>query len=186
VFEPTDEYKGDFARVYMYMVTCYEDLSSRWTSAGRSSMLQNNTYPTLNVYAVNLLLEWHRNDPVSQKELDRNDVVQKIQKNRNPFIDMPELAEYIWGTKMAEIFNLPSGIEDNEEQPFIMAIADGVLQIDNLYGGGQVNVFNLQGQLLSQTRSSAETFSVDLPAERIFIVNVIDDSGKVFSYKITK
>ncbi|MDR1585701.1 MAG: endonuclease [Prevotellaceae bacterium] len=96
VFEPADIYKGDFARVYMYMVTCYEDYSSAWQSVGVASMLQNNTYPTLNPYAVSLLLKWHEQDPVSQKETDRNNAVYSHQGNRNPFIDRPEFAELIW------------------------------------------------------------------------------------------
>jgi len=67
VFEPDDQYKGDFARDYMYVVTCYEDYSANWRSLGTSSMLQRNIYPVFNTYAVNLLLKWHRNDPVSGK-----------------------------------------------------------------------------------------------------------------------
>lgn len=104
VFEPADEYKGDFARTYMYMVTCYEDYSNRWTSIGTQSMLNKNRYPTLNKYAVELLLKWHRNDPVSKKETDRNNAVYKLQGNRNPFIDHPDLAEFIWGNKTNEVW----------------------------------------------------------------------------------
>lgn len=99
VFEPDDEYKGDFARTYFYMVTCYQNLSWKYTY-----MLEQNTYPTLNEWAVNLLLKWHHQDPVSQKEIDRNEAVFAIQNNRNPFIDLPELADYIWGTKKGEAF----------------------------------------------------------------------------------
>lgn len=101
VFEPADEYKGDFARTYFYMVTTYSNLT--WATK-YMYMLQQNAYPTLNQWSVNLLLKWHRNDPVSQKELDRNEQVYKIQNNRNPFIDHPELAEYIWGNKRGEAF----------------------------------------------------------------------------------
>lgn len=97
VFEPANEYKGDFARCYMYMVTCYEDYAPIWQSTGVSSMLSNNTYPVFNSYAINLLLEWHRNDPVSSKEINRNNAVDDIQGNRNPFVDFPVLAEFIWG-----------------------------------------------------------------------------------------
>ncbi len=50
---------------------------------------------------INLLLKWHRQDPVSKKELDRQEAVYSKQRNRNPFIDHPELAEHIWGTKQA-------------------------------------------------------------------------------------
>lgn len=53
-------------------------------------------------WAINLLLKWHREDPVSQKELDRQEVVYGAQHNRNPFIDHPELAEYIWGNKKGQ------------------------------------------------------------------------------------
>ncbi len=94
VFEPTDEYKGDFARMYMYFVTCYQDYS--WRSLG-TNMFITGSYPTLNAYSQNLLLRWHRQDPVSKKEIDRNNAVYRYQNNRNPFIDYPQLAEYIWG-----------------------------------------------------------------------------------------
>lgn len=99
VFEPDDEYKGDFARTYFYMATTYQDLTWRYTF-----MVSQNLYPTLNPWSVELLLDWHRQDPVSQKEIDRNEAVYRIQNNRNPFIDMPELAEYIWGEKKGEKF----------------------------------------------------------------------------------
>ncbi len=104
VFEPADEYKGDFARTYFYMVTCYQNLTWKYLY-----MLQQNSYPTLSPWAYTMLLEWARQDPVSQKEVDRNEAVYRIQNNRNPFIDYPELAEYIWGTKMGQPFEVPGG-----------------------------------------------------------------------------
>jgi hypothetical protein len=69
-------------------------------------MIEPNTYPTLKPWAINMLLEWHRNDPVSNKEKDRNEAVFLIQNNRNPFIDFPELVEHIWGNKMNENFKI--------------------------------------------------------------------------------
>lgn len=101
VFEPADEYKGDFARTYFYMVTSHEDYANRWSSP----MLDNNTYPVFKAWAIDMLLAWARQDPVSQKEIDRNNAVFAIQQNRNPFIDYPDLYEYIWGTKTSESFN---------------------------------------------------------------------------------
>ncbi len=101
VFEPADEYKGDFARTYFYMVTCYQNLT--WNRS-YMWMLQQNTYPTLAPWAQQLLLRWNEEDPVSQKEIDRNEQVYMIQNNRNPFIDYPQLAEYIWGSKTGELF----------------------------------------------------------------------------------
>ncbi|WP_321518003.1 endonuclease [uncultured Bacteroides sp.] len=98
-WEPSDEYKGDFARAYMYMVTCYEDYSNDWTTTSALNELDKNTYPTFQQWAYQLLLKWSQQDPVSDKEINRNNTVSKIQGNRNPFIDYPELAEYIWGAK---------------------------------------------------------------------------------------
>ncbi len=104
VFEPADEYKGDFARVYFYMVTCYEDYSYDWKTDALKSMLQKGTYPSFQPWAIEMLLKWHRNDPVSEKEIQRNTEVFRIQRNRNPFVDYPDLAEHIWGTKMEKPF----------------------------------------------------------------------------------
>lgn len=104
VFEPADEYKGDFARTYFYMVTCYQNMN--WVTTWQ---VRNGTYPSLQQWAIDLLLEWHRGDPVSEKEQLRNEAVYGIQHNRNPFIDYPELAELIWGNRMGENFQPQGG-----------------------------------------------------------------------------
>lgn len=93
VFEPIDEYKGDFARTYFYMVTAYENDVANW----RSAQIGGDKYPAIKDWVVEMFLKWHRQDPVSEKERKRNEAVFDIQKNRNPFIDYPELAEYVWG-----------------------------------------------------------------------------------------
>lgn len=107
VFEPVDEYKGDFARTYFYMAACYNDKISSWSSP----MLSGNNYPCYTTWAVNLLLKWNEQDPVSQKEIDRNNAVYNHQHNRNPFIDHPELAEYIWGDRQTVGWT-PGGVVD--------------------------------------------------------------------------
>lgn len=104
VFEPSDQYKGDFARTYFYMVTSYQDMD--WVTTWQ---VRDGVYPSLQQWAIDLLLKWHREDPVSEKETLRNEAVYGIQNNRNPFIDYPELAEYIWGNRMGEAWNPGSG-----------------------------------------------------------------------------
>lgn len=116
VFEPANEYKGDFARDYMYVVTCYEDYANNWRSTGTASMLiGGSTYPVFNSYAVNLLLKWNTDDPVSEKEVVRNNAVYQLQKNRNPFIDHPELAEFLWGSRKGELWSLDVGPTETVE-----------------------------------------------------------------------
>lgn len=102
VFEPADEFKGDFARMYLYVVCTYEgDLT--WQTAD-NTMFSNgaNNYTVIANDAKALLLKWHRQDPVSDKERLRNNSVQSIQGNRNPFIDYPILVEYVWGDSIAK------------------------------------------------------------------------------------
>ena len=102
VFEPDDEYKGDFARAYFYMATCYNNVISNWTQSGGDAFFAGNRYPVFTTYAIDLLMEWHRLDPVSEKETTRNCYAHAWQGNRNPYIDHPELAEYIWGNKQGQ------------------------------------------------------------------------------------
>jgi endonuclease I len=90
VFEPIDSYKGDFARTYFYMSVRYYTEDSGWPG---SDMV---TGSQLKSWALALMLHWNDMDPVSQKEIDRNNAVYEIQNNRNPFIDHPEFAENIW------------------------------------------------------------------------------------------
>lgn len=114
-YEPADEYKGDFARVFMYMFTVYDDIS--WADNTAWMYNKNRDSEIFQQWAIDLLLKWHRRDPVSEKEIKRNDAIYGIQHNRNPFIDRPELAEYIWGSKKGEPYQ-PGDIEvDPGEDP---------------------------------------------------------------------
>ena len=107
VFEPNDEYKGDFARTYFYMVTCYEEKLPDWYERyeGVRPTIDGSTYPALTEWQLNMLMQWAAQDPVSQKEIDRNEAVSKIQHNRNPFIDYPGLEQYVWGDKQLVPFS---------------------------------------------------------------------------------
>ena len=102
VFEPIDEYKGDFARTYFYMSTRYFCEDSGWDE---NEMVDG---AELKPWAVDMLLDWHENDPVSQKELDRNEDVYGIQGNRNPYIDHPEFSQRVWSTEFVTVETLES------------------------------------------------------------------------------
>lgn len=103
-WEPAEEYRGDFARAYFYMATAYEYLT--WTAY--SQYISNASYLMFSDSIQKVLLDWHRADPVSDKEICRADRISDIQHNRNPFIDYPELVEYIWGNKKGEAVDLSS------------------------------------------------------------------------------
>lgn len=117
VFEPNDEFKGDFARTYFYMVLAWCNFNKStysFTQEAAGAKMFNDDFTAsghfgLTDYSVALLMKWHRQDPVSRKETDRNNAVQSIQGNRNPFIDYPDLAEYLWGSHAGEVFHIGGG-----------------------------------------------------------------------------
>lgn len=114
VFEPISEYKGDLARTYFYMATRYESRIASWQTydVNGDAVLNGTPYPVFETWFLNLLLAWHTADPVSQKEIDRNNAVYGIQGNRNPFIDHPEYVAAIW-TSGSETKPEPSNYPTN-------------------------------------------------------------------------
>ena len=91
VFEPIDEYKGDFARALMYMSVRYYTEDGSWSTSDMTNKSE------IKSWAIQLLLRWNELDPVSPKEINRNNVIyNNYQHNRNPFVDHPEYARMIW------------------------------------------------------------------------------------------
>ncbi len=96
VFEPIDEFKGDIARIYFYFVTRYEDQISAWSAY---EMFDGSSDKAIADPFLNILRIWHEMDPVSQKEIDRNNnIYYNHQGNRNPFVDHPEWVATVWDT----------------------------------------------------------------------------------------
>ena len=157
VFEPNDEYKGDFARTYFYMVTCYEDRVSGWDS----DMLNRTAYPAFAAWAVEMLLEWSREDPVSQKEVDRNNAVYRIQGNRNPFIDLRGLEEYVWGERKDEPFE-PTGM-GALPMPRLEVKAEGGCLVIRSDAEAVAPVFDVVGRMVRRVHVAPGETRVPLP-----------------------
>ena len=158
VFEPNDDYKGDFARTYFYMVTCYEEKIADWyinygvnntdpnkaeTRNAVMATLDGNAYPGLQKWQREMLMKWSKNDPVDSpvaKETPRNNAVAEIQKNRNPFIDYPGLEEYIWGS----LKEVPFSYDNYQNPTAIMTI-----KAEPTYKEGVI--YNLSGQVVDKS-----------------------------------
>lgn len=117
VYEPEDEYKGDFARAYFYIATAYKDTTWKLntTPFAAGDALDPTTYQLFRPWLTEVLLGWHRQDPVSDKELRRMDAISTIQHNRNPYIEYPELVEYIWGDKKGQSVDLSQLVRTTSE-----------------------------------------------------------------------
>ena len=147
VFEPDNQYKGDFARTYFYMVTCYEKKLSDWYNSNASSYpglgatLDGSKYPAFTTWQLNMLLTWAKNDRVSYKETYRNKAVAKIQKNRNPFIDYPGLEQYIWGSMKEEEFSYNNYLMPENYTLYIPGDDPGPGPVDPPGPSGDGNVY---------------------------------------------
>ena len=102
VYEPIDEFKGDIARSLLYFATRYEgklgsfEFYNGTSAANDKSPFDGTEEKAFENWYIAMLLQWNNQDPVSQREIDRNNSVYNIQKNRNPFIDHPEWINAIW------------------------------------------------------------------------------------------
>lgn len=108
VFEPIDEFKGDIARMYFYFATRYENSVAGYNYA----MFNNTSNQVFTTAFLNQLLAWHNQDPVSAREIARNNAIYARQNNRNPFIDNPNYVTEIWksGTVDTEAPTAPTNL----------------------------------------------------------------------------
>jgi endonuclease I len=147
-YEPIDSFKGDIARCIFYVATCYYGADSayfiNWEMANGIN---------LKPWAIQMLLDWHHNDPVSRKEIIRNNQAYILQGNRNPFIDSPGFADCIWGTTsctagVQEAANYQGAITVSQDEAYNIHIAVPVAFSGTLT---QFDVFNMQGALMCRT-----------------------------------
>jgi hypothetical protein len=114
-----------------------------------------------------LMLKWHREDPVSPKELNRNNAIYAHQKNRNPFIDYPELVEYIWGTKKGQTVNLAALICGYCDAP-IDTIPVDTIPVDTIPVVPIVKfgvTWSVNGEVLHVDSIAKDSLVAALPAE---------------------
>lgn len=159
VFEPVNEYKGDFARAQFYMVTRYENLVASWQNNGNANDVLNGTsYQAFDDWQLKLLYKWHVQDPVSQKEINRNDSVFAVQGNRNPYIDHPEWVSTVWN-------------------------CTGLLEataVNDLLRGSQKEVRIYPNPVISKTA----TVKLEKPFTQTVSLQVIDITGRVLKYQV--
>ncbi len=176
VFEPTDSMKGDFARTYFYMVTAYDDKVAGWSSPH----LAGNSYPAFTDWTIAMFLKWNSEDPVGPRERARNEAVYGIQHNRNPFIDHPILAEYIWGSHKGEAWSLTAGV-DAVKINFTLSsnMVQNELTIQSDEDNLSYAVYNVSGRLLMQDKLNAsKSVSVSRLENGLYLIQLNSGNRK--------
>ena len=175
VFEPIDEYKGDLARALMYMSVRYYSEDGSWSTSDMTNKSE------IKPWAIQLLLRWNDQDPVSQKEINRNNVIYRdYQHNRNPFVDHPEYARMIWdptwnvvAEEAKAVYLFPNPIETGQT----LHLSGNSSNFD------AVVVCDLSGRtLLKATGDAVGEFSVVLPAgfaKGCYIVKLLRNNAVV-------
>lgn len=188
-FEPADEYKGDFARTYFYMVTCYQNITT-WETYSYC-MFENTTYPTIKTWALNLLLEWHRNDSVSDKEISRNNAVYGFQNNRNPFVDYPELVEHVWGKDTTVVWNITNSTKNEAYKNF--SIKNTLVSSYIEFSSEQIENRDIYYQIISPMGSvllfgklNASKIDVNNLPKGVYVLNVKDLTNNQTSINFIK
>lgn len=179
VFEPINEFKGDLARMWLYFITRYENqLVDFYNLNPTISPFDGSTHNGYQQWIINLLLKWHANDPVSQREIDRNNAVYNHQGNRNPFIDHPEYVNQIWTSTLAtaetqfQMFTIyPNPVKNN------LILASG----KNLQNIKKIEIFNISGakvQTIENPFAKENVIRLNNLSKGVYILKTNNNSQK--------
>lgn len=178
---PGDEWKGDVARMMMYMYLRYQSQCEPVdVGSGSTSYSPLGDMP-------NIFLEWNQEDPVSQYEMNRNLILQGLMGNRNPFIDNPYLATMIWGGPQATDTWGLLGTEETELDRLVVypTLTSGAVTVDSpVYGDFSYIAYNSVGQQVN-IAINRNTIDFGSNASGIYFLNITDGS-RVKSVRIIK
>jgi endonuclease I len=150
VFEPIDEFKGDIARMLLYFTTRYENQIAGFYTASTSEakvMFDGTTGHSFSNTFLNILLTWNQQDPVSQREIDRNNAVYARQNNRNPYIDNNSYVTQIWGLPLA----VPTFDSLSSISVYPNPTSD-VINISTDIALDEIDVITINGQVVQQIK----------------------------------
>lgn len=184
VFEVADEYKGDIARAYFYMATRYENLIADWVGNNSDGdlLLNGTSSQAYHQWAIDLLYEWHINDPVDQHEIERNNAAFLFQGNRNPFIDNPEYVCKIWGLD-EDNCNLSNNHFHFQDLKIYPNPTLGKLNINNSVFLDGLELFDLYGNLIQKTNAIGTSHQIAIQQKGIYFLK-LTVGKKISTHKV--
>ena len=173
-WEPPDYVKGDIARILFYMVVRYDPGVDHENNTFDLELVNyttpNNTEPILG--KLSSLLDWHLSDPVDDFEINRNEIIFGFQQNRNPFIDHPNLVNYLWGDNVGLVWNDNLTVPENEIIKTIIYPnpSSGIINFSSDMEDEIIEIFNLNGQnILNKIIDNSNSVELDLPSGIYFL-----------------
>jgi hypothetical protein len=168
-------FRGDVARAVFYLSIRFNGLS----------VVDEFPENTGQLGDLQTLLQWHLDDPVDDFEMNRNNIVYTWQNNRNPFIDYPELANYIWGNNQGEVWNQPLSVTQNitEKISIYPNPASSYIQLQGISKDSLIQLYSMTGKKVLQTKvDSGDRIALEL-STGVYLVRVMSDS-KVITKKL--
>ena len=173
-WEPPDYVKGDIARILFYMVVRYDPGVDHENNTFDLELVDyttpNNTEPILG--KLSSLLDWHLSDPVDDFEINRNEIIFGFQENRNPFIDHPNLVNYLWGDNVGLVWNENLTIPETEivKTTIYPNPSTGIINFSNDMQDEIIEIYNLNGQnIFNKIIDSSNSLKLDLSSGIYFL-----------------
>ena len=167
-------FRGDVARGVLYLEIRYNGLEVV------------NGFPSAvgQIGDLDTLLDWHRNDPPDDYEMNRNNLVYNWQYNRNPFIDQPELVEYIWGNNVGENWDQTLSIEEivSDDLTIYPNPSNGHFQIKGLNKETQIDLYTIDGKLLSEYYCTGNYVDLNV-SSGIYIIK-LKQGNRIYTKKL--
>jgi endonuclease I len=164
VFEPIDSFKGDIARAYFYMATRYQGEDAGWANWEMASGAN------LTADAIKVLLAWHRLDPVSKKEIDRNNAIFALQGNRNPFVDSAVFVECIWGGLFCGNVAIKDNVKNNAS--IAQSMEEIIISTPNDTSPIQYQIISATGQVVIANKTNFRKINIDYLAQGVYCLKV--------------
>jgi len=179
IFEPRDEDKGDVARIIFYMDVRYEGDISGEPDLEMIDDIPQSGEPYHGVRTT--LLSWHKQDPVDDFEIYRNNIIFQSQENRNPFIDHPDLADYIWGEYQQEPWNPTASLNEitlNQNEIFPNPITRNSFSLKSSDKFHTLMIFDISGKIIDEVQIIEETIDFIKP-KGIYIFRLISKENQL-------
>lgn len=188
-WEPPNSVKGDIARILFYMVVRYDPGYDHNNNSFDLELVDyttpNNNEPILG--KLSSLIQWHNDDPVDDFEINRNEIIYEFQENRNPFIDHPNLVNFLWGDNAGDTWNENLGLNNLSDKLIIFPNpSSGLLNFNKTLNNEKIEVFSLKGdKILDKKVINSNSLKLDLESG-VYLLKISNNSRVVNSKIIIK